>query len=290
VSGAVELELALEAVRAAGAVIMTTFRSVGEVREKGPDQPVTAADLAADAVLADRLRGGTAGGWVAGSGPAWLSEETVDSGARLDRSRVWIVDPLDGTRSFIAGYPEFAVSVALAEAGQAVLGVVYNPAREDVFWAVRGAGAYRTRRWRGGTAGGRRLRMPAPGRRSRHRVLASRTEIRRGEFEVFTDWTVTPLGSTAYKLCMVAAGVGQAFVSRGPKSEWDVAAGGLILEEAGGAVTDLAGLRLRYNRPDPYVHGVVAAHPSLHGELLEVVARLPAPRLRGGAARGTRED
>jgi myo-inositol-1(or 4)-monophosphatase len=278
------LAKALEAAWSAGEAIMSTFRTVGEVREKGPDQPVTAADLAANEILAERLA-------AADPGAAWLSEETVDESDRLERDRAWIVDPLDGTRSFVGGYREFAVSVALVEGGEAVLGIVYNPACEDLFWALRGEGAYRVRHWRGGSFDGERLRVPAPQTGERRTVLASRTEIRRGELDPFRGpWQVRPLGSTAYKLAMVAAGAGHAFLSRGPKSEWDVAAGGLLLDEAGGTITDVAGHRLTFNRPDPYVHGIVAAHPLVHGDLMDLIAGLPSPRLRGGRTRGAEED
>jgi myo-inositol-1(or 4)-monophosphatase len=265
---------------------MASFRAVGDVRQKGPDQPVTAADLAANEVLAERLLGPGVG-----AGAGWLSEETVDRPDRLAHDRVWVVDPLDGTRSFIAGYREFAVSVALVEAGEAVVGIVYNPACDDLFWAVRDEGAFRVRHWRGGSHDGHRLRLatPEPGRR--RTMLASRTEIRRGELEPFRgQWAVRGLGSTAYKLAVIAAGAGDAFVSRGPKNEWDMAAGGLILEESGGRLTDVAGARPRYNRPDPYVHGVVAAHVAVHDDLMDMIAQLPSPRLRGGGTAGEEED
>lgn len=272
-----DLELVLSAVRAAGDVVMATFGAEPKVWHKSPDQPVTDADLAADALLADRLTG-------ARPGYGWLSEETADRPDRLDRERVWIVDPLDGTRSFVGGYPEFSISVALAELGRAVVAVVYNPSQADLFWAVRGVGAYRLRPWAGGFAVGQRLgrRQPAPA--GRPSILASRTEIQRGDLDVFlADWTIRPLGSTAYKLACVAAGMGDAFVSRSPKSEWDVAAGGLILEESGGAVTDVAGRSLRLNQPDPNLDGVVAAWPAMQADLVTVIAGLPSTRLDGEA-------
>lgn len=269
-----ELDRALEAARAAGEAIMGWFRTELEVRLKDPDQPVTEADLEADAILANRLMAGRAD-------YGWLSEESVDRPDRLARERVWVVDPLDGTRSFIEGYREFAVSVALAVAGEAVVGVVYNPACDDVYWATRGGGAYRARHWAGGTAGGRRLRVVEPAVGRTPALLASRSEIRREELLPFAGaWHVRPRGSTAYKLAGVASGAGDGFISRGPKSEWDVAAGGLIVEEAGGTVSDLRGTPLRCNRPDPSVYGVVAGAPGLHSALVERAVDLPTPRLR----------
>jgi myo-inositol-1(or 4)-monophosphatase len=268
-----ELDRALEAARVAGEAIMARFRTALEVRHKDPDQPVTEADMEADAILAERL--------LAGGEYGWLSEETADGPERLSRRRVWVVDPLDGTRSFIAGYREFAVSVALAVDGEAVLGVVYNPACDDVYWATRGGGAFRARHWKGGREGGERLRIADPPSGRTPALLASRSEIKRDDMAPFADgWHVRPRGSTAYKLAGVASGAGEAFISRGPKSEWDVAAGGLIVEEAGGAATDLKGRRFRCNRPDPAVYGVVAGPPGLHAALVERAGGLPAPRLK----------
>lgn len=272
-----DLDLALAATYEAGEAVMSWFRTRAEVRYKSPDQPLTDADMEADALLADRLRGER-------PDYGWLSEESEDGPERLDRSRVWVVDPLDGTRSFIAGYREFAVSVALVEEGEPVVGVVYNPARSEAFWATKGGGAYRARHWTGAPTEGRPMTIssPAPGRTPA--LLASRSEIASAEFESFVGgWHIRPCGSTAYKLVCVACGAGDAFISRGPKSEWDVAAGALIISESGGRATDLRGLPLRYNRRDPYVHGIMAAAPAIHDRLVDRVAGLESPRLRADA-------
>ncbi len=113
-------------------------------------------------------------------------------------------------------------------------------------------------------------------------MLASRSEIAAGEFDPFHGgWRIHPTGSTAYKLAKVAAGAGDVFLSRGPKSEWDVCAGALLVEEAGGRATDLDGAPLRFNRPDPYVHGILASNGRLHDYVLGIVRTLPPPpRLR----------
>lgn len=276
-----DLELALSAAHEAGEAVMRSFRSGVEVRQKSPGQPVTPADLQADRILAERLREGR-------SDYGWLSEETA-ARPGPERGRVWVVDPIDGTRSFIAGYREFGVSVALAEDGEAVVGVIYNPARREVFWAVREGGSYRARAWTGGVVCGERLRMKAPAAGERRVLLASRSEISRKELAPLAGgWSIRPLGSTAYKLACLASGVGHGYASRGPKFEWDVAAGALIVEEAGGRVTDLRGESLRYNRPDPAVSGVVAASTPFHGPLLERTRR-EGWNPYGGAA-GTNAD
>lgn len=272
-----DLTVALMASLEAGAAVAARFGGAMEVRHKGPDQPLTEADLEANHILRTALTG-------ARPEYGWLSEETADAPDRLGRRRVWIVDPVDGTKSFISGEPEFAVSVGLAEDGLAMLGVVYNPATREVYWAVAGGGAWLGRAPEaGGGALGR-----APGiqdvrplevrRGERHAMLASRSEIEAGEMEPFREeWQLLPLGSTAYKLARVAEGVGEAFVSRGPKSEWDVCAGGLIVTEAGGRATDLRGTPLRYNRRDPRVYGILATNGAVHAELLRRIEDLPVP-------------
>lgn len=264
-----DLALAVRAARDAGAIAMRSFGREMDVTHKSPGQPVTAADLEADACIRDIMRH-------ARPDDGWLSEETADRPDRLDRARVWIVDPIDGTRSFIAGRPEFAVSIGLAVHGSAVVGVVYNPARDELFCAVCGGGAWLER-------DGRRdaLRVKPASLESDVVMLASRSEIASGEFDPFRDdWRIEPMGSTAYKLACVAAGRGQAFVSRGSKSEWDVCAGMLLVREAGGCAGDLHGTAPRFNGADPYVHGVVAAAVPAYGALLRRVAALPpSPRM-----------
>lgn len=273
---AADLELALAAVREAGTAIMRRFGQDHVVTEKSPGQPLTEADLDANRILHKMLAGGR-------PEYGWLSEESRDRPDRLERRRVWIVDPIDGTRSFIAGLPEFAISVGLAEDGRMVAGVVYNPATDEVFWGIRGEGAYARSPWDGPAT---RLTVGSASRSDPLVLLASRSEIAAGEFDPFGGgWTIQPTGSTAYKLARVAAGAGDVFVSRGPKSEWDVCAGELLVEEAGGRATDLDGRELRYNRADPYVYGIVAANDDLLEYVLGVLRTLPPPpRLRDRTA------
>lgn len=264
-----DLALAVRAAREAGAIVMRSFGRRMDVTHKSPGQPVTAADLEADACIRDIV-------CRARPDDGWLSEETADRPDRLGRARVWIVDPIDGTRSFIAGRPEFSISIGLSVDGSAVMGVVYNPARDELFCAVRDAGAWLDRNGR------REMLGVAPASSESDVVmLASRSEIASGEFDPFRDeWRIEPMGSTAYKLACVAAGRGQAFVSRGPKSEWDVCAGMLLVREAGGCAGDLHGTAPRFNGADPYVHGVVAATVPAYGALLRRVAALPpSPRM-----------
>lgn len=259
-----DLELAVRATEAAGQVLRERFGSDLTLWSKGPGQPVTDADLAANRILGDTLR-------TARPDYGWLSEETPDDADRLALRRVWIIDPLDGTRSFIAGRPEFAVSVGLAVAGRPVIGVVYHPVADELFWSVAGEGAYCR-----SEGGERRLRVTVPRSGAGGILVASRHEIDDGEFATLEDdWKLLALGSTAYKLAVVAAGRGDGFLSRGPKSEWDLCAGELLVEEAGGRVTDRGGRPLAYNQMQPAVAGVVASNGAVHERLLSFVARMP---------------
>jgi myo-inositol-1(or 4)-monophosphatase len=253
-SRAADLELALGAVRAAGKAVLHWFRANPEVRYKSPDQPVTEADLEADRILHGALLEGR-------PGYGWLSEETADSPARLACERLWVVDPIDGTNSFVLGRPEFALSVGLVERGEAVLGVVFNPASDELYHAVLGEGA-----WLNGT----RIHVSSTTPQALElRISASRWEMERGELDHFTaPWRVSPLGSTAYKMAKVAEGVTDVFISAGPKNEWDVAGAAVIVAEAGGRVSGPRGLPFRYNQPDPAWRGVVASNGLLHDAVL----------------------
>ncbi len=194
-------------------------------------------------------------------GCGWLSEETADTETRLTRQRLWVVDPLDGTKEFVSRIPEYAVAVALVERREVVLGVVHNPTTGETFWAERGGGAYKN---------GGRISV-ADGTR----ILASRCEVRWGEFAPFmTDWDVEHMGSIEYKLARVAAGDAAVTLSRGPKWEWDVCAGSIIVQEAGGIATDAFGNDLRFNQPFPKTNGVLAGARHTHARVQDIVERL----------------
>jgi len=236
-----DLELAERAAREAGKVILGYYQDEYEIQEKGKGNPVTTADLEADKVLESTLLG-------ARPDDGWLSEETADSPARLDCSRVWIVDPIDGTKEFIKGIPQFAISIALAAEGQIVVGVIYNPAKDELYSAARGLGL---------TLNGKPAHVSDLTDLSKASILASRSEVARGEFDVFKDdYEITPIGSIAYKLALVAAGQADLTFTLTPKNEWDFAAGSLLVTEGGGRVLVLGGHPQTFNCPDPLVTGV----------------------------------
>ena len=253
------LSTTISAARAAGNLIMDCYAAACDSWDKAPDNPVTAADLAADRLLRERLTAAT-------PGCGWLSEETVDTPERLGRPCTWVVDPLDGTHEFIAGVDEFAVSVALIDDGIPLLGVVHNPATGEIFAGIVGRGLT----YNGETA------RPLSAREEPHhaQVVVSGTEVRAGMWEPYQDiFHLHPLGSAAYKLARVAAGFGDAYVSLRPKSEWDICAGVALVLAAGGQVTDLSKRGFRFNQAQVEVNGVVAANPTLHRELMEIVGR-----------------
>jgi myo-inositol-1(or 4)-monophosphatase len=255
-----DLELAIKTVKAAGELILKYFRGAHEVREKGRNNPVTSADLAADSHLREAIAR-------AFPDDGWLSEETADSPHRLDRKRVWVVDPMDGTKEFVQGLPEFAVSVALVEQEKPRLAVVYNPARDDLFAAKAGSGAFR---------GNSRLQISERRVLQQAHVLGSRSEATQKLLDPLREWgTVQTIGSIAYKLALVAAQDGDITVSFRPKNEWDICAGSLLVSEAGGIVTDLRGNSLRFNQPKTLVHGIIAANPTLHSHALQWIRERP---------------
>ncbi|HXO21469.1 MAG TPA: 3'(2'),5'-bisphosphate nucleotidase CysQ, partial [Thermoanaerobaculia bacterium] len=194
--------------RACELVRRFTPGEVESTRKAGGD-PLTAADTEIDALLRRELPR---------DGEGWLSEETEDDLARLASRRVWVVDPLDGTREFVLGIPEWSISVGLVVDGEAVAGGVCNPATGEIFLGARGHGV---------TLNGMPVRMSERRRLEGAAVLASRSEVQRGRWHEFdgSPFKVLPMGSVAYKLARVAGGLADATWTLVPKHEWDVAGG-----------------------------------------------------------------
>jgi myo-inositol-1(or 4)-monophosphatase len=256
-----ELETAQQAARAAGQVLLRYYGSSYRVAEKSVDNPVTAADTDANEVLKGAILG-------AFPEDGWLSEETADSDERLGKHRVWIVDPLDGTKEFISEIPEFCVCVALVEDGTPRVAVEYNPVRDELFAARKGGGAFLN---------------GAPIHVSNHTdlrhasVLASRSEEARGEWEPFRSLMRVELsGSVAYKFALIAAGRHDATFTLTPKNEWDVCAGALLVAEAGGMVTDPDGRAIRFNNKTTLLPGLVASNQLLHRSILNTIRAVRA--------------
>jgi myo-inositol-1(or 4)-monophosphatase len=213
--------------------------------------PVTEADLAVDRALREAL---------VEPGEAWLSEETADDPVRLEAHRVWVVDPLDGTKEFVEGLPEWCVSIALVEDGRAVAGGILNPAADFIAIGAEGEGCVMN-----GEPVTVTTRTALPGAR----VLASRSEVRRGQWKRWDGGNVgiEAMGSVAYKLARVACGLADATWTLVPKHEWDVAAGVALINAAGGWARNLQGQPPRFNQPHPWLSGLIAAGPGLADRL-----------------------
>ncbi len=230
-----ELSVALDAARVAGSILRRHYDHGTETWEKSKDNPVTLADLEADRAIAASLT-------EAFPEDAVLSEETIREDDRLEKSRVWIVDPMDGTKEFTKRIPEFAVSIALTEDGEPVVAVIHNPAAEVTVWASRGGGTFRD---------GERVAVSSCEQLADAVIIASRTEISREKFAPYEGWfkELRPVGSIAWKLACIACGDGDLNISVAPKNEWDVCAGDLLVREAGGVYVDFEGATRRYNQP-----------------------------------------
>lgn len=249
-----DLALLTDAARKAGEIALRFWRQAPKTWEKPGQGPVTEADLAVNAALRDMLRS-------ARPDYGWLSEEDPDSETRLETEFQFILDPIDGTRSFIAGEDVFAISLAVVQNGTARAGVVYLPALDRLYTA---------------TDHGPALKDGQP-------IVASKQQGIDGARLLTTAQALQPQhwpggvpdlkrsfrASLAYRLCLVAEGRHDGMLTLRDAWEWDIAAGSLIAARAGAAVTDRTGQTLRFNQPNPLAPGVLVAAPGLHAALLQ---------------------
>ena len=248
-----------EAVRAGGALALSYFKEDVEVTRKPDGSEVSEADLAVDAALKLELMSRR-------KDYGWLSEESPDDRERLKHSRVWMIDPIDGTSAYLRHIPEWTVSAALVEDGVPVLGVVYNPATDEFFHALRGHGAFLN---------------DTPIHASDKTTLKGAKMIASGGLfkkkiweDPWPDVTARWVNSVAYRLALVACGEGDATISLTSKAEWDLAASAVIMDEAGGIITDHAGNTHAYNRKIPLFPSLVASGKALHPRLIERTSRI----------------
>jgi len=242
-----DLKLAVDASIKAGEIIMKYYCADYEIKEKGYHNPVTTADNEADAFLKSTLTS-------ARPGYGWLSEETVDSKKRLAKDKVWIVDPLDGTKEFIEGVPQFVVSVALVEKGIPIVGVLHNPVTKETFHAAKGEGTY---------LNDTRYKCSIKDSTKEMVILNSRSETRRGLWEPYKEnfKELRPIGSVAYKMGLTAIGKADIFATLRPKNEWDICAGACLINEAGGKVININGNELSFNNQKTLIEpGLIAGY------------------------------
>jgi myo-inositol-1(or 4)-monophosphatase len=252
----------IDAAHEAGAIALNFFRpgaqTSARVDYKAGGSPVTQADLEVDAFLRARL-----GGALAGAG--WLSEETEDDPGRLGLAKVLIVDPIDGTRAFLAGDPRWAVAIALVVEGRPVAGVVHAPALDETYAAARGRGA---------TLNGATIAVSARTTLDHARIAGPKPmvdAIGRAAGLSFDHQPKIP--SLAYRMALLARGAIDLALASEKSHDWDIAAADLILEEAGGRLVEAKGQPLVYNRAQTRHGALFGASAAMSGPLVEAAER-----------------
>ena len=253
-----ELKVAINAAVAAGAVVRRWYdqQDFTTVEKKGDKGPLTEADLESNQTLIDHIHG-------AFPDDGLLSEETKDTPERLGKSRVWIIDPIDGTREFTTGIPEFCVSVGFVVDGVPMVGALFNPATGQLIAGAVGMGC---------TLDGSPVHVSSHAAIEGARFLVSREEHKKGWFDKWQDQvTLQPCGSVAWKFGLVAAGLSEASFTPKPRNEWDICAGVACIQAAGGRTSDRHGEPYRFNAEDPLKDGVCGTNGAIHDHVLALM-------------------
>jgi myo-inositol-1(or 4)-monophosphatase len=252
-----DLELLTDAAGEAGALALRFFRRDPKSWQKGASSVVSEADLEVDRLLESMLRG-------ARPRYGWLSEETADNDERISAGRIFVVDPIDGTRAFLAGNREWAISLAVVEAGRPISAVLFAPALGEIYRATAAGGAERD---------GEAIRVSGADSLQGVRIAGPPRAVRRITAAAgVTAGAVRIVPSLAYRMALVAAGEVDIGLARPNAYDWDLAAADLLVHEAGGRLTDPAGAQLRYNRASLRQPWVIAATPLLSEEVAGLVA------------------
>lgn len=255
-----ELKAAIKAARLAGKAIMKFYNKKHKINYKSPDDPVTEADIESQKIIFSLLKGFKHG---------MLSEESLNMKKRFKKEKVWIIDPLDGTKDFIDKTDEFAVSIGLAENGGPVLGVVYAPAIGAMYYAVKGGGAYMKK----GKNKLKKIKVSKIEDFNKAKVFVSRYHVQEKEIKLFKKLKVKNIISHGglLKACKIAEGVGEININTSDKTnEWDTCASDIILKEAGGKFTDMNGEEIKYNKENPAnQNGYVATNAIFHDQLIK---------------------
>jgi len=247
-----DLRLLEETVREAGRIALRFYGGDYKRWSKEGGSPVTEADLAVNKFLHDRLT-------AARPDYGWLSEESADDPARLDRDKVFVIDPIDGTIAFLKNRPHFTICAAVVTGGRPCCGVVHNPASDELYAARIGGGAHRN---------GAAIHVGARAALEGCAMLGPRSELAQAPWP---PMHVQTRNSVAYRIVLVADGSADATVSLSCKRDWDLAAADMILTEAGGRLTDSKGATPIYNRPATLQPSLAAANPVLHGEIISLL-------------------
>ncbi|OAI44201.1 hypothetical protein AYO43_09470 [Nitrospira sp. SCGC AG-212-E16] len=238
-----ELAVLVESIRNAGAMVREMVRVGFDVQTKRDRSPVTTVDHEVNRILHDMQRQEF-------PQDGWLSEESPDDPARLTNARVWIVDPIDGTKALVNRVPEFCISAALIERGVPVVAAILNPSTDELFTAVRGGGLF---------LNDIRITLSPVHDLNHPLIMVNAWEFRGNRWATLAETAqCRPMYSIANALALVAAGRVQAVLTIEPENEWDLAAGVLLIEESGGTISDAAGKPFAFNQPTPTLHGVIA--------------------------------
>lgn len=244
-----DLQLAVDAARAGGELAAQNFGRDMRVWEKAKGDPVSEIDIAVNDLIAQQLRS-------ARPSYGWLSEETKDNTDRLDKQRLWVIDPIDGTRAYIKGRPEYCVSIACVEAGRPVVAALYDPSANEMYTAMAGGGAWRN---------------DVPLRASTHSDALTARLVLAPDMAGHAYWpqpwaprSLVRPNSMALRIAWVATGEHDLTMALSTKQDWDLAAADLILSEAGGRMTDQDGTALNYNAPSTGHPFVVGGAPGVH--------------------------
>lgn len=263
---ATDLDLLIDAARAAGEIACTfSGRNARRWDKAEGEGPVTEADIAVNHLLEDHLR-------TARPDYGWLSEESDDDLSRLACERIFIVDPIDGTRSFVEGSKTWAHSLAVVENGVVTAGVIFLPLRDKLYSAAHGKGAF---------LNGAPIRTPDFDDLGRSSILAARPIMNPNNWRDATPprFHRAYRPSLAYRMALVAEGRFHGMVTLRPCWEWDIAAGDLILREAGAVSSDKGGQALKFNNRTAKLNGLIGATPGVHGEMLTRLAPNPSDHL-----------
>ena len=216
------------------------------VQTKEDGSPVTNADITINTILQEHILKDF-------PDDGWLSEESPDNAIRLKKTRTWIVDPIDGTKPFVKGLPQYVISISLIDQGHPLIGTIFNPATKECFWGIKGQGA---------TINGQPIHV----RKTPTSPLTLLVNPWNVPKHVLKDWKQavsyhTILGSIAYSMALMASGHVDGVINIGSQNEWDVAAAVCLIEEAGGIVLDRHDHPVSCNKPEPSVDGIIAGSP-----------------------------
>lgn len=244
-----DLALLEACVRAGGQIALGFYGGAYKCWSKDGGSPVTEADLAVNTYLRDTLM-------AARPDYGWLSEESADDPARLSKALTFVVDPIDGTIAFLKQRPHFTVCVGIVLQGRAVCGAIYNPVEDTLYSARLGAGAHRN---------GVAIQVGTRARLEGCAMLGDRDQLAQPPWP---PMDVQNRNSVAWRLMLVADGSMDACASLSAKCDWDLAAGDIIMREAGGCISDVTGAPLTYNRASTRQPSLAAANPTLHAEIV----------------------